>query len=223
GGGGGFGGAAGIGRLFNEINGGQISWLIPFAAIALVAALVLRRRRPRTDIQRAALLLWGGWFVLHYLVFSLSEGTFHPYYVTAMAPGIAALCGAGGVALHRAFRRDARWAWVLPAALAVTAVWAIVLLGRADGWNPWLRPAIGAVTALSVAGLLVSRFGSLRSAVNRRRMTTVAALAAVVAMLAGPSAYAVSTAASSEKGGMNGTNPTAGPSTARGTGLPGGG
>lgn len=99
-----FGGEAGLYRLFNSIMGGQISWLIPFAIVALIGGLVLRGRAPRTDAERAALLLWGGWFVLHYLTFALAEGTFHPYYVTAMAPGIAALAGIGGVMLHRAFR-----------------------------------------------------------------------------------------------------------------------
>jgi 4-amino-4-deoxy-L-arabinose transferase-like glycosyltransferase len=111
GGGANFGGTSGIGRLFNTIMGGQISWLIPFAAIALVAALLLRGRAPRTDTQRASILLWGGWFLLHYLTFALAEGTFHPYYVTALAPGIAALTGAGGVALYKAFREGPVTKW----------------------------------------------------------------------------------------------------------------
>ncbi|MGW8375124.1 glycosyltransferase family 39 protein [Streptomyces sp. ODS28] len=231
--GGGFGGEAGIGRMFNEIVGGQISWLIPFAAVALVAGLVLRGRRPRTDPQRAQLLLWGGWFVLHHLVFSLSEGTFHPYYVTAMAPGVAALCGAGGVALFRAFRqRGGVWTWLLPVSVAGTAAWAIALLARTDGWNAWLMPVIGVLAAASVAGLLAARSGvrgGARHPLRTRRLMTVAALASVVAMLAGPSAYAVSAAtASGQGGGMNGTNPTAGPTTGGGLGAgmggpPGGG
>ncbi|UXX95938.1 glycosyltransferase family 39 protein [Streptomyces sp. AD2-2] len=109
-----FGGSSGLYRMFNEIMGGQISWLIPFAAIALIGGLVLRGRAPRTDAKRAALLLWGGWFVLHFLTFSLAEGTFHPYYVTAMAPGIAALAGAGGVLLYRAFREGSAAVGVSP-------------------------------------------------------------------------------------------------------------
>ncbi|MCF2434398.1 glycosyltransferase family 39 protein [Streptomyces thinghirensis] len=59
GGGGGFSGAAGIGRLFNDVLGGQISWLLPFAGIALVGGLVLCGRAPPTDLARAALVLWG--------------------------------------------------------------------------------------------------------------------------------------------------------------------
>lgn len=117
-----FGGSAGVHRLFNEIMGGQISWLIPFATIALIAGLILRGRAPRTDARRAALMLWGGWFVLHYLTFALAEGTFHPYYVTAMAPGIAALAGAGGVTLYRAFREGSA-AMGAPPARAESRAW----------------------------------------------------------------------------------------------------
>ncbi|MEU0780006.1 glycosyltransferase family 39 protein [Streptomyces sp. NPDC006173] len=219
GGGGTFAGTAGIGRMFNEVLGGQISWLLPFAGIALVGGLVLRGRAPRTDPTRAALLLWGGWTVLHYLTFSMAEGTMHPYYTTALAPGIAALTGAGGVLLLRAFRGgDARWAWALPAGLAVTGIWAVVLLRRADGWNGWLWPAVAVATLLAVGGLFAGRSG------NRARLLTASVAAAVVAALAGPAAYAVAEPAGSAGGGMGGTNPTAGPTTGGGFGGgPGGG
>ena len=213
-----FGGSSGLYRMFNEIMGGQISWLIPFAAIALVGGLVLRGRAPRTDAKRAALMLWGGWFVLHFLTFSLAEGTFHPYYVTAMAPGIAALAGAGGVLLYRAFREGsaAKWAWVLPAAIAASSVWAVVLLQRVSGSGTVYTVAeivVAVAGVASVLGLLVGRF------TKRHRLMGFAALAAVVALLAGPAAYSVSAATSS----TNGTNPTAGPSTGGGMGGGGGG
>ncbi|MEU9439171.1 glycosyltransferase family 39 protein [Streptomyces sp. NPDC048252] len=225
-----FGGEAGLYRMFNDTMGGQISWLIPFAAIALVAGLVLRGRAPRTDARRAALMLWGGWFVLHYLIFALAEGTFHPYYVTAMAPGIAALTGAGGVMLYNAFRngsaavevpraersRDWGMGWALPAAVAASSVWAVVLLQRVSGSGTLYTVAevvAGVAGAASVIGLLVARF------TKRQRLIGVAALAAVVALLAGPAAYSASAATSS----TNGTNPTAGPSTGGMGGMGGGG
>jgi 4-amino-4-deoxy-L-arabinose transferase-like glycosyltransferase len=213
-----FGGEAGLYRMFNSIVGGQISWLIPFALVALVGGLVLRGRAPRTDAKRAALLLWGGWFVLHYLTFALAEGTFHPYYVTAMAPGIAALAGIGGVMLYRAFREGAaaKWAWVLPAAVAGSTVWAVVLLQRVSGSGTAYTVAevvAGVAGAVAVIGLLLGRF------TGRQRLTGIAALAAVVALLAGPAAYSASAATSS----TNGTNPTAGPSTGGMGGGMGGG
>ncbi|WP_108012972.1 ArnT family glycosyltransferase [Streptomyces sp. VMFN-G11Ma] len=218
GGGGTFAGTAGLGRMFNDVLGGQISWLIPFACIALVAGLVLCGRAPRTDPTRAALLLWGGWLVLHYLTFAMAEGTMHPYYTTALAPGIAALTGGGGILLWRAFRSgDPRWRWVLPAGLAVTGIWAIVLLRRATGWHTWLWPTVGVVMALAIVGLYVHRKG------NRVRLLATSVAAAIVAALAGPTAYAASPAFDSSAGGtMGGSNPTAGPSTG-GMGGPGGG
>ncbi|MCQ9184541.1 glycosyltransferase family 39 protein [Streptomyces sp. IBSBF 2953] len=209
-----FGGEAGLYRMFNDIMGGQISWLIPFAAIVLAAGLILCGRAPRTDARRAALVLWGGWFVLHYLTFALAEGTFHPYYVTAMAPGVAALTGAGGVMVHHAFRdRAVRWGWVLPAAVAAGSVWAVVLLQRVSGSGTQYTIAevvAGVAGAAAVIGLLIGRF------TKRRRLMGTAALAAVVALLAGPAAYSVSAATST----TNGTNPTAGPNTG---GMDGGG
>jgi 4-amino-4-deoxy-L-arabinose transferase-like glycosyltransferase len=237
GGGGTFAGTAGLGRMFNDILGGQISWLLPFAGIALVGGLVLCGRASRTEQKRAALVLWGGWTVLHYLTFSMAEGTMHPYYTTALAPGIAALTGAGGVMLLRAFRSgDARWSWVLPAGFAVTGVWAIVLLRRASGWNTWLWPAIAVVMVVAIVGLFVFRTGSGNGSGNgnssdsgsgsgnRARLLAVSVAAAVVAALAGPAAYAVAAPAGSSGGaggGMGGSNPTAGPST--GSGFGGGG
>ncbi|MFI6334675.1 ArnT family glycosyltransferase [Streptomyces sp. NPDC050535] len=215
-GGGGFSGTAGIGRMFNDILGGQISWLLPFAGIALAGGLVLCGRAPRTDPTRAALVLWGGWTALHFLTFSMAEGTMHPYYTTALAPGIAALCGGGGVMLLRAFRADRRWAWVLPLGLAVTGIWAVVLLRRASGWNTWLWPAIAVVMALAIAGLLVFRSG------NRARLLAASVAAAIVASVAGPAAFAAAVPAGTA-GGMGGTNPTAGPSTGGGFGGGGGG
>ncbi|MEU4462775.1 glycosyltransferase family 39 protein [Streptomyces sp. NPDC024017] len=220
GGGGGFSGTAGLGRMFNDVLGGQISWLIPFAGIALVGGLALCGRTARTDLTRAALVLWGGWTVLHYLTFALAEGTMHPYYTTALAPGIAALCAGGGVLLLRAFRADRRWVWVLPLALGVTAVWAAVLLRRASGWNTWLWPAVLVVMALAVVGLFVFRSGASGL---RLRLLAVSVAAAVVAAVAGPAAYAWSVPSSGASGGMSGTNPTAGPTTGSGFGGGGGG
>ncbi|MEV0383712.1 glycosyltransferase family 39 protein [Nonomuraea sp. NPDC050643] len=219
GGGGGFGGESGAGRLFNDILAGQISWLLPFCVVALAfAALSRLRRLPAGDgPSGAAWLVWGGWLAVHYVVFSFSSGTFHPYYTTAMAPAVAALCGMGVVAMWRAYRGSRAWAWALPLAVAATGIWSFVVLRRTPEWVPWLAWVVLGATLVAVVVLVLAR---VRARVAMR-VAAIALAAAVVAGLAGPAAYAVTPLQSQ----TNGTNPTAGPSTGGmgGFGGPGGG
>ena len=181
---------------------------MPFAAIALVAGLVLYRRRPRTDLARAALVLWGGWLLVHYAVFSFAGGVMHPYYTTALAPAVGALTGIGAVTLFE--HRSAAWGWVLPLAVAVTGVWSFTLLHRTPSWHPWLSWVVAVLTVAAVLGLLAARFGALT------RLAVVAAAAGLLAGLVGPAAYAASAAST----GANGSNPLAGPSSGGGFGRP---
>src|SRR5205823_1571873 len=90
GGGAGFGGTPGLFRLFNSEFVGQISWLIPFAVVALLAGLLIHARASRTDRARAGYLLWGGWSLVTAGVFSYMSGIIHPYYPVALAPAILA-------------------------------------------------------------------------------------------------------------------------------------
>ncbi|MER6575309.1 glycosyltransferase family 39 protein [Nonomuraea sp. NPDC001023] len=235
-----FGGQAGAGRLFNDVMAGQISWLLPFCAVALAFAVLLRVRG--TLFDGGAWLLWGGWLVVHYAVFSFSSGTFHPYYTTAMAPAVAALTGMGAAVMWQAYRGSRGWAWALPVAVAVTGGWAFVVLRRTPEWLPWLAWVVLGATTVAVAALVTvivtglatgsatgAVTGSVTGAVaglvagrgrGAGRVTVVALAAALVAGLAGPAAYAVSPLGAR----VNGTNPTAGPSTSRmgGPGGPGG-
>ncbi|HEX2824221.1 MAG TPA: glycosyl transferase family 39, partial [Streptosporangiaceae bacterium] len=145
--------------MFAATLGGQISWLIPFAVIALIGTLILIGRRPRIDLARASVLLWGGWFGLEFFVLSFQGGTQHPYYSSAMAPPIAALTGIGVVAFYQAYRRSSWWGLMLPAAIAITGGWAFVLLRRTPGWNPWLP---WTVLAANIVAVLALAYGWLR-------------------------------------------------------------
>ena len=204
-----FGGSTGLSRLFASEMGGQISWLLPAALIALAALVWLSWRRPRTDQVRAAALLWGGWLLVTGLVFSYMSGIIHPYYTVALAPAIGALSGSGAVALWRSRRsmaggRAIAARAVLAAALVVTAWWAYLLLGRSAGWLPWLRPVIVVCGLAAAAAVIAGRWLS-----GRVMVASVAPLA-LVAGLAGPLAYSVDTAATSHTGAL----PSAGPSVA---------
>ncbi|MGE3910533.1 MAG: hypothetical protein AB7K36_14325, partial [Chloroflexota bacterium] len=214
-GGPGFGGQPGALRLFNQQIGGQIGWLLPLAAAGLLAGLTATARRPRTDAARAWYLLWGGWLVTHAVVFSFASGILHPYYTSALAPGVAALVGPGVIVLWRAYR--ARWwlTWALPAALAGTAAVGVMLVSR-SGQLPWLAPSIIAMTA---SGLVIVLIAWLIRRPFGRQLAVAGLTVALVGVLAGPSVWAVTPLRGS---GMT-ANPQAGPSDSFGFGFGRGG
>ena len=220
-----FGGATGLFRLFHAEFGGQISWLLPAALISLAAMAWVSRRAARTDRTRAAALLWGGWVLVTGLVFSYMNGIIHPYYMVALAPGIAALVGIGAMALWqpRPRSRSGALAGRITAAAGVlaSAVWAYILLDRTPDWLPWLRWVV-LVAGVAAAGLVLAGPALARLMRSRRGRLALAVAPlglALVAGLAGPAAYALDTVGTAQTGAI----PSAGPASAGVGGGPGGG
>ncbi|MEU8621111.1 glycosyltransferase family 39 protein [Streptomyces sp. NPDC048623] len=218
GGGGGRGGGGwgetGLGRMFGEQVGGQISWLLPAALILLVAGLVVTWRAARTDTARSAFLVWGGSLLLTTGVFSFMAGIFHEYYTVAMAPYIAALIGMGAAVLWEE-RAQLLASAGLAGSVAVTAVWGWVLLGRTPDWLPWLRWAVLVAGCAAAVGLLLA--GRLDRWGGRRVGLGLAGLG-LAAGLAGPFAYTLATVADGHQGSIV----TAGPAGAARGGFGGG-
>ena len=190
-----FSGAAGWLRMFNEQLGGQISWLIPLGLLGLAAGLWAAGRAPRTDKARAAFLLWGGWSMLVLAVFSFARGVLHPYYTVILAPSLAALVGGGSVALWRLGRHHRWLSWILPAGIVGTCWWASSLLGRTPRYLPGLAPAILAAGIAAALGIGLVFAGLVRPARAARPLAAAAAALGLIAVLAGPFAYSVSTVA----------------------------
>jgi 4-amino-4-deoxy-L-arabinose transferase-like glycosyltransferase len=203
-------GVPGLFRLFNSEFGGQIAWLLPSVLVLGAALLWLGRRAPRTDAVRASVVFWGSWVIVTGLTFSFMAGIIHPYYMVALAPGIAGLAGLGGVLL---WQHRARLVAAVPlaAAIAVAGMMAFELLGRATGFVPWLRWAV--LLGSGGVGVLVlsAAAGGLRLRLRLRRalQRTTAALAVAVS-LAGPLAFSLSTAATAHSGAIVSAGPTAG-------------
>ena len=209
GGGANFSGPTGALRLFDSEMGAQASWLLPAAALALIAGLWLCRRAPRTDRTRAALLLWGGWLLVSAVVFSFGSGVIHTYYTVALVPAIAALIAITGSLLWRA--RSTLLARCLAAFTVIaTATWAWVLLDRTPHWESWMRVVIPASAVIAVLGVLAApllrRYG--------RRASIATATFAAVACLSGPIAYSAQTVTTAHTGSI----PSAGPGSSIGAG-----
>src|SRR5260370_40277093 len=85
-------------RLSQESLGSQISWLLPIALLGMLALAWQRRPRFQEDWQQKSLILWGMWLLTMGIFFSVA-GFFHQYYMTEMAPSIAALFGIGLVTM----------------------------------------------------------------------------------------------------------------------------
>lgn len=216
----GFGGTAGLLRMFNAAFGPEISWALPAALLLLVAGLIAAGRRPLGDPQRASLVLWGGSMLATAVVFSYMSGTVHPYYAVALAPLIGATAAIGGKLVWDRVQADGRfalvWRGVLALALAGTAAWGFYLMATyAASWLPVLR-----WTALiaGVGGALAYVLAGLFDGLTWRRIAAagliVGALGAAIPM----ASWTVATAAS----GHSGSIPTSGPAGVVTSGMGGG-
>ncbi len=106
-GGGGFGGnqdagQPGLLRFFQAPLSKQVSWLLPFTLIGLLvltARAILKFKLPLPE-EAWPLVLWGGWLLTGLVFFSIA-GFMHAYYVTTIAPPIAALAAISLAKLHQ--------------------------------------------------------------------------------------------------------------------------
>jgi 4-amino-4-deoxy-L-arabinose transferase-like glycosyltransferase len=165
-----FGGPTGPLRLFGRGLGDQGAWLLPFALAGLLAFALLvlgdgRKRgwQPADRARLALLLAFGGWFVVEAGVLSLSKGIVHPYYVSALGPGVAAMVGVGAFAFAEfAKRRDWRLLLLL-AAVGATVPVQLSLLHKAD-YMSWFELPLIVVAAVGLLDVAIATFAMRRAA-----------------------------------------------------------
>ena len=201
--GGPFGGTPGALRLLNDALGGQAGWLLGFAVVSGLALVVSSRLR-RSDPVTGWILAAGGSALTAAIAFSFAKGIFHPYYVSELAPFIAALVGAG-VARFTQGDLIARVGGV--AAIAAGVVTELMVADMS--WAPPLLVigGLGAAAALAVGG--------------NARVRNLAIATGFATLLIAPAAWSVQTLGHA----TSGTFPAGGPANAGGGfgGGPGGG
>ena len=120
-----------------------------------------------------------------------TKGIFNAYYTVALAPAVAAVAGAGAVALWR-LGSERRWlAFALPAAVVGSAVWATALLARSPGYAPGLATAISGDGRRRRPRDPDPASASGPAARPGRWLGAGAGILASLALLAGPLAYSV--------------------------------
>ena len=201
-GGTGFGGQTGIFRIFNNDFGPNIAWLLILALASGGLLLWILRKTPRTNRGRAAVIFWMLWLIIHIVIFSMTSGVIHPYYVVVMAPAVAALVGIGVPFLWGAYVRRKSYAWILPMLVGVTAVIAIIILSYA-GTTTWLMWTVGILGAVGMAGLLANLY------TPKRWLQNLVIITSVAACMTTPVVYALSTVNVTHTGSI----PTAGPNS----------
>ena len=109
---------AGITRLFSQNSlSDQIIWFIPLALLGFLAGAIKEKLRFKLDNKRkVSLVLWFTWLVPEFVYFSFTTGLFHPYYLTMLAPPIAALAGIGIVEMWELYKEGGWKSWLLPIA-----------------------------------------------------------------------------------------------------------
>ena len=199
------GGDPGVGRLVNRALGAQVGWLIPLALIGAVGALISTRLR--RSARLGALIVLGSWFAAGALVFSLTEGVVHPYYVAGIGPPIAGLAGIGVASFRFDYEaRRLRKVLVGVAALILTAIaqWSIWIR---FGWRSLFAPVmVGAVAAVVVAGAIRWR--------RRGRRATGLTIGAAAALLLLPAIWVQGSLAAGVSGALPYANPKPTGSTA---------
>jgi 4-amino-4-deoxy-L-arabinose transferase-like glycosyltransferase len=222
-----FGSSPGPLRLFRHGLGDQGAWLLAFALIALLALALTRPAR--RDPKLAGLIVFGGLFLCEAGFLSVSKGIVHPYYVSALGPGLAVMVGAGLAAMVRpppsaqpahsvqpvgtarssgtarsvqpAGPQQWRAYLLILAATLVTAVVQILLLHQAHYLGIWQLLLIPATAAALVAVMLC-------------RASSASLFAVLAVLLVAPIAYATTT----WRRPVEGTFPAAGPRAVGGNG-----
>ncbi|SNX53585.1 glycosyltransferase family 39 protein [Thermoanaerobacterium sp. RBIITD] len=121
---------ASIIRLFsNNSLSDQIIWLFPLAIFGFVSEIIRKKlKRPFNSKEKLSLILWITWLLPVFIYFSFTTGLFHPYYLTMLAPPIAALCGIGIVSMWQLYKEGGWKSWILPAALITDGLIQMLIL-----------------------------------------------------------------------------------------------
>ena len=161
------------------------------------------------NLGQQATVLWSAWFLTMAAFFSVA-GFFHRYYLSMLAPGVAALVGIAVAVLWRAYRHRQPLGWLLPVALVGTAAVQTKILRDYPADARWMTPLILGISAVAALVLVLARVRPI--AILRRRLAVGAVTAGLLVLLMAPTVWA----GISVHNGVGGGIPSAGPQQGQG-------
>lgn len=198
---------AGITRLFlNNSLSDQIIWLFPLALIGFIAAAIKEKLNLKLDNKKKlGLILWFVWLVPVFIYFSFTTGLFHPYYLTMLAPPIAALTGIGATSMWELYK-DRSWkAWFLPGALIINAGVQLLILSYYSSDNISKILAITVFVLSGVSSVVLIALNLLRNN-DKKIIDKIVVSISVIGLLITPLVWSSTTMFYK----MSGTFPSAG-------------
>ncbi|PKG21820.1 glycosyltransferase family 39 protein [Niallia nealsonii] len=204
-------GDAGPLRLFQSELSGQISWLLPFVLFAVIGLVVTFLKTRRYTMQHHFSLFWLAWLMPMMVFFSIAL-FYHHYYLSMMAPAIAALIGIGFTTLFNFYKEEKGWeSWLLPVGILVTSLFEALIVYQNSSSVSIIWMWVGIILGVVLFMLLVA-------AKSSETIKHTIAIASILSLLVLPIYW---TAITITKTG-NESTPTAGPTSAMGGGRGGG-
>ncbi|MDP4087186.1 MAG: glycosyltransferase family 39 protein, partial [Bacillota bacterium] len=175
-------GNPGIFRLFTtpELDG-QLSWLLPGAFISVIVLLWGTRFRTHLDRKRQTVVLWTVWVLTMFVFFSIAK-RFSSYYMVMLAPGIAALSGAGFKQMWQQWcAKDNKGSLFLPLALVCTVLFQISVVWKYRALRDPLSITIGVLALITLICLM---YVKKINAQGKRGISVLVMLTCILSLLA---------------------------------------
>jgi 4-amino-4-deoxy-L-arabinose transferase-like glycosyltransferase len=178
-------------RLFIPPLSKEASWLLPMGLLGLLLLVIGGRLAWPVVWRHQAAVLWGGWLITAGIFFSVA-GFFHEYYLSTLAPPLAALVGIGVV---EAWQQRQRHTWL--ATLLLLGAAGITLLlqyttaiafVRTLGW----LPLVAVLFTLGTLAIIIANLIFLPQSA-RSWLATAGYAGLVVALLVTPGIWSVLT------------------------------
>ena len=163
------------------------------------------RSRPAMSRQLALLIVFGGWMLVEVAILDFSKGIIHPYYISALAPGVAAMVAAGAVAFTRLAQLRSLALVLLGCAVGASVAVQVAIL-HYQHYMPWWVPVLIGGAALGLV--------AVAAALSVRRLAAPAMALLLCLLLVAPAAYSATTWLAP----VEGTFAAAGPHQATGEG-----